>query len=548
MKRLILALMFCSGIAVSQTVPFTASLVPETDLGFDLGAHNLYWDSTFSRILLLSGNATIGGTLNVDSIIVALRLTSNLTVDGQATLDTINGTIVFTGPATVNGTLSIDSILTALRLTSDLTVDGTISVDSIIAALRLTSNLTVDGTTTLDTIVTGFRSLAHSIVEDSLTVGDPDGPSAGVWRILEGSGYVARILHSNAADVDITLPGATTTLAGMGITNSGDFTASGDVTGDSLRIGSGFVFGTATTIVLSTSDYSSQISLNVGNFRPTTGFDNAVNLGVSSARWKDINMGGNINIDKTGSTASVILETNTSGNANVAARDGATNKFIWGWDRTADTWRINTQSINNAFVFSQGGSLTLSGSLSATDATLSGSLYAADTVMAGPNDGGSPFSYITPGGALVQSSDSTLKTNVSLFQPNLANFSTVRPKRWQYKRENFLRTFDEASVPDSVDVEERVDDTTTTTIRVSNKTVKDSTRTRFYADMNARADKLASAEHSGFMAQDFNPLIMGRESKEINWGEVVATLWLKVREQESALKLLEARVKKLEGR
>ena len=110
MKRLLLFLVLCSPLAAQDTqfratpVPASAAAVPTPfargigrayapfDTGFfrylnnPSGAITLLDSTVFQWLATFNHNASIGGTLSVDSIITALRLTSTLDVNGNATI------------------------------------------------------------------------------------------------------------------------------------------------------------------------------------------------------------------------------------------------------------------------------------------------------------------------------------------------------------------------------------------------------------------------------------------------------------------------------
>ncbi len=158
----------------------------------------------------------------------------------------------------------------------------------------------------------------------------------------------------------------------------------------------------------------------------------------------------------------------------------------------------------------------------------------SDTVKAGTLNGAT-YSYIIPGGALVQSSDESLKENIRPFTVNLANFSKVSPRKYNFKEKNFYQDFDEKSVPDSVDV--KIDSVRTK--RVSNKKVKDAARSKFISDNLADSKRRNKIEYSGFLANEFNPQILGKQSKEINSADMTAVMWLKIQELETRVAVLE---------
>jgi len=145
------------------------------------------------------------------------------------------------------------------------------------------------------------------------------------------------------------------------------------------------------------------------------------------------------------------------------------------------------------------------------------------------------YSYFIPGGALVQSSDSTSKSNILPFTANLANFSIVTPRTYNFRKENFILPFDSKSVPDSIDIQ--IDSVTTK--RVSNKSTKNALKLEHDTKENIKAERLASVNHAGFLAQEFNQKMFGKNSNEIRQEDIINILWAKVQELEKRIEKLE---------
>lgn len=101
MKRILFLLAFCSSVAVGQTYPFRASIVPGTTNTYDVGSMSLYWDSafvnyykgtTFNGFTLRQGASLSDTTkfiLTSDSGRVAYRDKSNTWTVYQAFPDSI---------------------------------------------------------------------------------------------------------------------------------------------------------------------------------------------------------------------------------------------------------------------------------------------------------------------------------------------------------------------------------------------------------------------------------------------------------------------------
>ena len=161
-------------------------------------------------------------------------------------------------------------------------------------------------------------------------------------------------------------------------------------------------------------------------------------------------------------------------------------------------------------------------------------IFIDDTIRAGDY---TTYSYFIPGGLLVTSSDSSTKYDIRTATASLANFGNVVPREYKFKKQNFLRQFDESSVPDSIDVQEN----DSTVVRRSNKTEKDAARTEFYYRNNQWAKRMSQASHSGFLAQEFNQQLFGKPGSDIRQEDINVALWLKVQELEARIKALEAK-------
>jgi len=152
--------------------------------------------------------------------------------------------------------------------------------------------------------------------------------------------------------------------------------------------------------------------------------------------------------------------------------------------------------------------------------TVAGKATAADTIRSGDYV---TYSYFIPGGALVQSSSQDLKENIRSYTADLSKFFLVKPRKYTFKKENFIRLFDESTLSDTLTVNE-----------------KGELRKKFREENLREAEAKSKREMIGFLAEEFNAII-GKDSKEVNQQDVINVLWLKVQE-------LEARVAKLEKR
>lgn len=84
-----------------------------------------------------------------------------------------------------------------------------------------------------------------------------------------------------------------------------------------------------------------------------------LDIGSGTITSGAITADGLIHVDRIGSTATILLSSTTSGNANIGFRDGATNQWIIGWDRTANRYRINDAqgTIGDVFIVEPSGDI-----------------------------------------------------------------------------------------------------------------------------------------------------------------------------------------------
>jgi hypothetical protein len=191
-----------------------------------------------------------------------------------------------------------------------------------------------------------------------------------------------------------------------------------------------------------------------------------------------------------------------------------------------------------------------------------GTTISSDTLRCG---NWTTYTYILPGGDLVKSSSSDIKNIISDFQPNLSNFKNVTPKNFTFKKGNFLETFDEKSVPDSVQVQERhkfrkqkidsvgklifFDADSITTRTVSNTHTKDSLKVDFYYRNNKDAERKSKIPYTGLFANEFGKQIMGKDSVvELDNAKVTATMWLKIIQLEARIDSQQLVISTLQGR
>ena len=203
----------------------------------------------------------------------------------------------------------------------------------------------------------------------------------------------------------------------------------------------------------------------------------------------------------------------------------------------SDNLEINTNGGSALFTMTTAGAVTFAGDIAVNgdditsdgdltitpaggDVKVTGRFTASDTIRAGDY---TTYTYFIPGGALVQSSTQDIKTNIRNYSADLTKFSLVKPKKYNFKREAFIRLFDESTLPDSLSEREKGD-----------------IRQKFRADNLKEAEEKSKREMVGFLAEEFNS-ILGKDSKEINQQDVINVLWLKIQELEQRIKKLEAK-------
>lgn len=225
--------------------------------------------------------------------------------------------------------------------------------------------------------------------------------------------------------------------------------------------------------------------------------------------------------DANGSNSHLPLSIATTGITSLIAltlNNNATNPYI--------STLYNSRSILGAYTDSSFNTFN------AGYASTTGKVTAGDTIRSGNY---TTYSYFIPGGALVQSSDSTTKENIQPFSANLANFKLVQPRTYNFKKETFIIPFDEKSVPDSI----RIEIDSATSKMVSNKSTKDLIRAEHIQKNDAVAERLASVNHAGFLAQEFNQKLFNKSSNEIRQEDLINAMWAKIQELELRLEKVE---------
>jgi hypothetical protein len=184
------------------------------------------------------------------------------------------------------------------------------------------------------------------------------------------------------------------------------------------------------------------------------------------------------------------------------------------------------------------------------DLDVSGTTRTSDSVWVG---NGIIYSWAKAGdAAFTVSSDTSLKSNIELFSdPNLSNFKHINPIKYRYKKELFLKTFNENCIPDSIPVTTYykyklpfinnygqlifINADSSATKMVSNAKAKDSLIIDFYYRNNLEAERKSKEEFVGFSAQQFNKELYNKESNIVDYNKVVASMWLKIIQLESML-------------
>jgi hypothetical protein len=190
-----------------------------------------------------------------------------------------------------------------------------------------------------------------------------------------------------------------------------------------------------------------------------------------------------------------------------------------------------------------GGNVGINTTAPSSKLSIAGATRQTDTLMVGTE---AANSHIHPGDALwTVVSDSTLKKNITPFTADLTKFSLIKPKSYKFKKEIFLEKFDEKTLKDTLELMAKggTFSGTLTEMKAENIKIKvknDSIKAAFNVKNDENADRMSSKVHKGFMAQDFNKIILNSDKLDIDYSEVLLTMWLKIQE-------LEERIIKLEG-
>ena len=157
---------------------------------------------------------------------------------------------------------------------------------------------------------------------------------------------------------------------------------------------------------------------------------------------------------------------------------------------------------------------------------VAGTFRASDTIRSGDY---TTYSYFIPGGTLQTSSDSTIKRDISIInapQNMFSRFLSVKPRKYRWRPEAFRGvTFE--STPDTLTTSERW---------------------ALVAEDSIKAERMAERWQIGFLAQEFNYQIFGRaNSKELDFSEVTATLWVTLQETIKEANNLRGRISVLES-
>lgn len=192
----------------------------------------------------------------------------------------------------------------------------------------------------------------------------------------------------------------------------------------------------------------------------------------------------------------------------------------WGFGTNAifgTGWEFFEGATNRMYI-APGGNVGLGTNTPQTKAHINGGLRSEDTLRVGNY---TTYSYVKPGDALwTSSSDSTTKTGIrELSGLDLSKFSLVKPRIFRFMEQNFYENFNESSLSDTLDAASKA-----------------ARRAAFISENRANAKKLSSIDHVGFLAQEYNQKLFGRQSKEIDYGELLSVAWLKIQELEARIK------------
>lgn len=319
-------------VALSSTVESTSTITGSLKTAGGAGiAKNLYVGGTLNVGSTGSNNVTFSPPVNVNNVSTftntltinppntttsALRIANNnvdaVTVDANGQLNVLK-TSVHTGKSTFNGVTEVNNVLQQVNAGSTSTFAGPVTLNNTGA-----SSLVVNGASTLRSFVA--KDAAGTT--DVLTFNNTTNTLSHANEILSGTFNVV----SNTSATSTNYP------YGVSVNSTGALTAVGNATLAAGYIsttnGSIILAGTCSTIEPATAstkllrirpaissatdiinvDFATKATTVIGTLAlsPTTGgsvstsilptTDNAVDLGSSALRWRDLNVSRNLNL------------------------------------------------------------------------------------------------------------------------------------------------------------------------------------------------------------------------------------------------------------
>ena len=395
-----------------------------------------------------------------------------------------------------------------------------------------------------------------------------------LWRVVHGDTlYPAPglILKMNYLTFDPTFYN---TFIGQG---AGNFTTTG---ADNTGIGYLSLFSNTTGYSNTANGFQSLYSNTTGNSNTANGYNSL--FSNTTGYYNTANGLQSLYSNTTGyyNTANGInsLYSNTTGTYNTAngvnagryIADGTTgrttgdNGIYLGYNSKASANGTNNEIVIGYNAIGAGSNTVTLGNTRVTGTLLNGNvgigtttflrsakLYnygvtmSKDTIWCGNN---TTYSYFKPGDALLTvSSDSTIKNNIQPFSVDLSKFSTVTPRTYTFKEDNF---YEYQTVQDSLN-EAKTDSIAqandTTNIKVlagMRNNMKVAPTVLAVGDVKnlEQAQSQAAVLHTGFLAQEFNSQLLGdNNSTEVDYNKVIAIMWLKIQELEKRVAVLEAK-------
>ena len=342
--------------AVGQTA---TSITPETTNTVDIGSTSKKY-----KDLYLSGNALIGGTLNV----TGNAGFANLAATGTTTITSVDLNSGVIDNTVIGNTTAVAGSFTTLSATGTTTlatvdinggaIDGTTIGASTPAAITGTT-ITSTGLATLATVDVNGGNIDAAVIGASTA-------AAGSFTTVSTSGQATlATVDINGGNIDGTIVGATTPAAVTGTTITATSGFVGDVTGDITGNITGNISGVITGSV-------------VGNVNSTSG----------TSVFNNVTVNGTLNMN-AGTTATI---TNLSAptNANDAARkidvDNAVANLVDSAPGTLDTLNELAAALGDDADFANTITTSIATKLPLAGGTMSGPIAMGTSKISGLGD------------------------------------------------------------------------------------------------------------------------------------------------------------------